>query len=112
MFEKLTNWLAANVFISDADVQTHADVAAAQKAELDRQRDEGKRGLLDYWNLSGEIADAGSYAGDFKAKNSGIFGFAKIIPWWLWLGAIVAGFWYLGGFVFLKGILSKLKKTA
>lgn len=31
----------------------------------------------------------------------------SFIPWWGWVGLLVAGFWYLGGFVMLRGILSK-----
>jgi hypothetical protein len=97
----LTDWLAATFYVSDADVQTHADVAAAQQAEIDRQYSEGKRNVSDYLSLSDEIQTAGSERVDYKRANSGVWGFMKALPWWFWIIVILVPFGYLGGFAWL-----------
>jgi hypothetical protein len=113
-YETFTDWLAAKQ-ISSEDIQTHQDVAKAQQEILDRQYAQGKRGVLDYYNLSGEVTDAGNYTQDFVDQNSSFSGvilaaLAKI-PFWLWLVLGGIAFWYLGGFTWLKGSLAKGKKS-
>ena len=97
----MIDWLAGTFYTSDADVQTHQDVAAAQQEIVDRQYQEGKRNISDYIELSGEVKDAGNMLGDYKKSNSGIWGFMKAMPWWIWAIAIIVPFGYLGGFAWL-----------
>lgn len=106
---KFTDWLAATLYISDEDIQTHRDVAASQSAAVDRQRAEGKRGWLETYALKSEISDAGDYQADFKEKNSGLGSLVMTAPLWLWVVMLVGAFWYLGGFLWLKGILARQK---
>ena len=110
LFNNLTDWLAANLYISNDELQMRKDVAAAQQAEVDRQFAEGKISFLSDLSLSADIQDAGSSEQKFVDANSGVGGFLKIVPWWFWIAAIIAAFWYLGGFSYLRGILKK--KTA
>lgn len=42
-----------------------------------------------------------------KGIASPIDWIAGSIPWQVWLLAAVAAFWYLGGFVYLRGIMAK-----
>jgi hypothetical protein len=91
-------------FVTDDSIQTQAEVAAAQQAALDRQRAEGKRGLLDYWSLSREVGKAGTANRDYVDDNDNPL---AIVPWWIWLAAAGAAFWYLGGFTWLRGILAR-----
>lgn len=111
MFKSFTDWAAATFFTPEDEVQMHKDVAAAQQAILDRQYAEGKRGMFEYWGLSSDIKDAGSYQADFVAENSGLGGFLKSIPWWVYLAGAVALFVWLGGLVWLKGILARRAKA-
>lgn len=99
-----TDWLAAKFFVSEEDKQTHADVAAAQQRNNDRQYAEGKIGLLDYYGNAKDIANAGRDLQTFQDNNSSLF---MTVPWWIWLTLLLAGFWYLGGFIWLKGILAR-----
>jgi hypothetical protein len=34
----------------------------------------------------------------------------KLVPWWVWAGAAVAAFYWLGGFALLKGSLNKARR--
>lgn len=104
---KITDWLAATLYTRDEDIQTHRDVAASQSAAVDRQRDEGKRGWLETSALKSEIGSAGDYQSDFKEENSGALAFAFTVPWWIWFALAGGAFWYLGGFLWLKGILAR-----
>src|SRR4051794_21852092 len=104
---KFTKWLST-FFESDEDIATHHQVAAAQKAELDRQRDEGKRGLAEYFGLSGLIEEGGEFEAKDKDANDD---FWKVVPWWGWLLAVGVVFWFLGGFAWAlkksKGALNR-----
>lgn len=40
----------------------------------------------------------------------GLKEFFGLLPWWLWAGALVAVFYWLGGFTWLKGSLAKGRK--
>jgi hypothetical protein len=106
---KFTDWLAATLYVSEEDIQTHKDVAAAQDAAVLRQREEGKRGYLETYSLRKEINSAGNMLGDYKEKNTGVLALGLTVPWWIWAAMIGAAFWYLGGFVWLKGILARHK---
>lgn len=99
LVDYLSTW-----FISDEDIATHQKVADAQQQIADRQYADGTLGTLDYWLLSDEIGNAGNYLGDYKAENDNPL---RVVPWWLWVGGIVAVFWYLGGFTYFRGILAK-----
>jgi hypothetical protein len=100
-----TDWLAATFYTPDDLVQTHKDVAASQQAILDRQYAQGKTGMFDYLAMTQEIGDAGTMLQDYKDTNGGTGGFLKTIPWFVWAGLALVGFWWLGGFYWIKGIL-------
>ena len=104
---KFTDWLAATLYVSDEEIQTHKDVAAAQDAIVLRQRAEDKRGFLETYALRRDINSAGDELGEFKEDNTGLPALAMTVPLWIWVGLIGAAFWYLGGFIWLKGILAK-----
>jgi hypothetical protein len=99
----LTDYLST-WFISDEQIQTHKDVADAQQAILDRQYDEGKRGVIDYLSLSNEVQNAGTELEEYRDENDNILG---VIPWWIWLALAGVAFWYLGGFIWIRNILAK-----
>ena len=99
----IADWLAAK-FITQDSIDTQAEVAAAQQRELDRQYSEGKRGFFEYYGLSREVQNAGVANQKFVDDNSNIF---ATVPWWVWVSLIGCAFWYLGGFVYLRGILAK-----
>ena len=100
---KLVDYLST-WFVSDDSIQTQREVADAQQAILDRQYSEGKRGMFEYWGLSGEISDAGTANADYVDENDNPL---RIVPWWGWLALAGVVFWYLGGFTYLRGILAK-----
>ena len=102
---KLVDYLST-YFVSDDSIQTQKEVAVAQQAALDRQYAEGKRGLFDYWSMSSEVKAAGDANARYVAENDNPL---SIVPWWMWAAVVIAAFWYLGGFIWLKGILARGK---
>ncbi len=90
----LTDWLARNFFISEEDEQTSAQVAAAQRAILERQRVEGKVGSLEYLNLRDQIDDTGANLYDRELGERGFKGFVLAVPLWVWLAAAAAVAFY------------------
>ena len=82
----LTDWLARTFFITEEQEQTSAEVAAAQQAILDRQRDEGKVGAYKYLQLSNEIADTGAQYFDEQLGKKGAAGIPGLAfhYWWIW----------------------------
>ena|ERR1044071_879486 len=103
-----TDWLARTFFISEEQEQTSAQVAAAQQAILDRQRDEGKVGAVKYLKLSGEIADTGTQYFDEQLGKKGLAGVPSLIPWWVYLLVIVGLAFYF--WPLLRPFVSKFTK--
>ena len=109
-FDKLGEFLYSNTSSELEDnAALHEEVARGQKAQLDRRYDEGKVGWLDYFGRRGEIADAGSMTRDYQEKTGSPWHVILGIPWYVWVVVLCAAFWYLGGFLWLKGILAKNK---
>ena len=100
---KLVDYLST-WFISDDELQTHKDVAAAQQAILDRQVNEGKRGFFEYISLSSEVQAAGSDLAKYRDKNDNPL---SVVPWWVWVALVGCALWYLGGFTWLRGSLAR-----
>jgi hypothetical protein len=91
-----TDWLARTFFISAADEQQSADVAAHQQLLLNQQLELGKVDAIKYYNMSNQIADTGSQFYDEQLGKSGLAGVPGVIPWWVWplvIGAAVIYFW-------------------
>lgn len=101
LVDYLSTW-----FISDEEIATHKTVADAQQVIIDRQMREGKRGFFEYLSLTKEVQAAGSDLGKYRDKNDNPL---SVVPWWMWLAAAVAAFWYLGGLTWLKGSLARKK---
>ncbi len=109
-FDNLGEFLYSNTSSElDANAALHEEVAAGQQAQLDRRYNDGKVGLLDYLNLSGDITDAGSMTRNYQKDTGSPLHVVAGVPWWVWVVGIGAAFWYLGGFIWLKGILAKNK---
>jgi len=103
---KLDDYLST-WFITQDSIDTQKQVADAQQAIVDRQYAEGKRNVFDYYSLSSEIQAAGTANQKYVDENGGVFGFLKIIPWWVWPLAVLAVFYYIGGFSWLRNIIKK-----
>lgn len=99
LVDYLSTW-----FISDEEIAMREEVAAAQQARLDQLQREGKVDAIRYITLSGEVQEAGTMQRDYRDENDNFF---AVIPWWIYLGAGLAIFFYLGGFIWLRGILAR-----
>lgn len=115
LYDTFVNW-ASTKFISQDEQQMHNDVAAAQQARLNDQLNEGKRDMFNYLGLSNQVQAAGNMEADYIAEN-GSFGNVITaalgkVPLWLWLVVGIVVFWWLGGFIWLRGILAKGKAAA
>jgi hypothetical protein len=103
-----TDWLAATFYTSDAEVQLHQDVAAAQQANLDKSLAAGRVDYGTYYATTRDIASAGNQTGDFKAKNSGVLAFLSTFPWWFW-PLVIGGLWFYLGMPGLSQLKDKFK---
>jgi len=66
-----------------------------------------KEGLVEGWNnVLNAPGKAVGAVGDSLSQS--VWGILKSIPWWLYLVALVAAFFYLGGGIILRRSLSKL----
>jgi len=93
------------------EIQAQQGTAAADQAYQTVQADETS-------GLTGNVLDQLQTAGQEGANQglqdfwgsiaSALKGLLTIFPWWLWLGAGVGLFLYVGGFKLLKGRLAKL----
>tara|TARA_R110000868_G_scaffold395344_1_gene666981 strand:+ start:1147 stop:1452 length:306 start_codon:yes stop_codon:yes gene_type:complete len=98
---KLVDYLST-WFVDEDAIQDERERDLVQQAILDRQYQEGKRGFLDYYSLSSEVS--GNGLEEYVDENDNPL---SIVPWWIWVALIGAAFWYLGGFIWLKGILAR-----
>ena len=111
------------------DLQREQDSISAREAELNqRRRDSGYytdeeymraeqvrvTGAVDVSSEVGQAAQEGAVEGlkNLPAQVRGAlntsFGWSlSFIPWWGWVALLGVGFWYLGGFVYLRGILAR-----
>jgi len=106
-----TDFLAATFFTPADDVQTHIDVAAAQKKLVAAQLAAGKINAIEWLALSGDVKAAGDYQKNYVDQNSGVGGFFKI-PAVLTVVAVVAlfAFVWLGGLSWTRGLFAKETK--
>lgn len=91
-----TDWLARNFFVSEEQEQTSAEVAAAQQAILDRQRDEGRLDPLRYLSMTEEVRNTGTVFFDQELGHRGLRGLLGTVPWWVWpllVAGLVIYFW-------------------
>lgn len=109
-FDKLGEFLYANTSSEYEDnAKLHEEVAIAQQQRLDQSYAKGNVGLLDYLTTSADISNAGSMTRDAKEKDGSGLNLLSGIPWYVWVIGLGAAFWYLGGFLWLKGILARNK---
>ena len=104
----LTDWMARNFFISEEDEQTSAEVAAAQRRILERQRAEGKVDTLEYLDLSEQIDDTGANFYDRELGQRGVTGLVVAIPLWVWFAVAAAAAFYF--WPLLRPIVGRLTK--
>lgn len=91
----LTDWMARTFFITEEQEAVSAEVAANHQRILDRQRDEGKVGALEYLETTAEIQNTGTRYFDEQLGKKGLPGLAATIPWWVWLiVAVGAAIWF------------------
>ncbi len=101
LWDDATNWIAdktSGYFVEQDAVDTARQVADAQHTVLDRQKEEGKVGLLEYNRLNSEIEGAGTNLRDYKEEHSDIAGIVPMKWKVIIASVIVLGlFFYLGG---------------
>ncbi len=97
---------AENKRRADTGYYTPEQYEAAEAARMNNRVDVSG----EIYSAAGEGAVEGlqSLPGKVRGALNESFSWSlSFIPWWGWLGLFVAGFWYLGGFVMLRGILAK-----
>jgi len=99
--DRVVNFFSS-FFVSDDDVATAKQVAAAQQTVLADQYDRGVIDTNKYLQLSREIDDAGNYLDDYRKDASDP---GHLIPWWVWLVVGVAVL------IYLWPVLSRLWKA-
>ena len=116
-------------FVTQDSIDTAQQVAAAQQAELDRQREAQLISDAEYARLSAQDAANATALQDYQAAHEDIGGAAgelisgtgevighgvdaagktigktiwNAVPWWLWILAGAVAFFYFGGGAILR----------
>jgi len=93
VFDGLQAWFSRQ-FVSEDAEQTAQQVADAQQAILDRQFVEGKRDLVDYQELSGEVQSADGRIYNQQLGQKGLTGFVLATKWVWILGLGGLALWF------------------